>query len=169
MAALDHQQKLVNGDTQQLLQDGILKRDVELDKQLYEGLLRQMNEAGISSKLDEPSSRVVESAQIPEASIRPRVAYNLVLGAFAGLSLAIGFVFFQEHIQDTFQTEDELEMHLHLPLLAVVPAAPIRNLVDPAWNFSARNTARLCDSGDHSTNHRSGKLVSTRSRRGELF
>ncbi len=44
-AALDHQQKLVNGDTQQLLQDGILKRDVELDKQLYEGLLRQMNEA----------------------------------------------------------------------------------------------------------------------------
>lgn len=150
-AALDHQQKVVNGDTQQLLQDGILKRDVELDKQLYEGLLRQMNEAGISSKLDEPSTRVVESAQVPESSIRPRVAYNLVLGALAGLSLAIGFVFFQEHIQDTFQTEDELEMHLHLPLLAVVPAAPIRNLIDPAWNFGTRNSARLCDSGDHST------------------
>jgi len=151
-AALDHQEKLVNGDTQQLLQDGILKRDVELDKQLYEGLLRQMNEAGISSKLDEPSTRVVESALVPEVSIRPRVAYNLVLGAFAGLSLAIGFVFFQEHIQDTFQTEDELQMHLHLPLLAVVPAAPIRNLIDPAWNFSARNTARLADSGNFSTN-----------------
>ncbi len=149
---LDRQQKLVTGDTQQLLQDGILKRDVELDKQLYEGLLRQMNEAGISSKLDEPSSRVVESAQIPEASIRPRVAYNLILGAFAGLSLAIGFVFFQEHIQDTFQTEDEVEMHLHLPLLAVVPAAPIRNLIDPAWNFNARNAARLADSGNFSTN-----------------
>ena len=151
-ADLDRQQKLVTGDTQQLLQDSILKRDVELDKQLYEGLLRQMNEAGISSKLDEPSTRVLESAQIPESSVRPRVAYNLVLGAFAGLSLAIGFVFFQEHIQDTFQTEDEVEMHLHLPLLAVVPAAPIRNLIDPAWSFNARNAARLADSGNFSTN-----------------
>jgi polysaccharide biosynthesis transport protein len=150
-ASVDLQQKVVGGATQQLLQDGILKRDVELDKQLYEGLLRQMNEAGISSKLDEPSTRVVESAQIPESSIRPRVAYNLILGAFAGLSLGIGFVFFQEHIQDTFQTEDDVEMHLHLPLLAVVPAAPIRNLGDQAWSFNGRNTARLADSGDHST------------------
>ncbi len=150
-ASVERQQKLVGGATQQLLQDGILKRDVEMDKQLYEGLLRQMNEAGISAKLDEPSVRVVESAQIPESSIRPRVAYNLVLGALAGLSLGIGFAFFQEHIQDTFQTEDDVEMHLHLPLLAVVPAAPIRNLTDAAWSFNGKNAARLADSGDHST------------------
>jgi succinoglycan biosynthesis transport protein ExoP len=150
-AEFDRQQEIVGGATQQLLQDGILKRDVELDKQLYEGLLRQMNEAGISSKLDEPSARVVEPAQMPESSIRPRVAYNLILGAFAGLSLGIGFVFFQEHIQDTFQNEDDVEMHLHLPLLAVVPAAPIRNLSDPAWSFNGRNASRLIESGDHST------------------
>jgi polysaccharide biosynthesis transport protein len=149
-AALDLQQKLVGGATQQLFQDSILKRDVELDKQLYEGLLRQMNEAGVSSKLDEPGVRVVESAQVPESSIRPRVAYNLVLGAFAGLSLAIGFVFFQEHIQDTFQTEDDVEMHLNLPLLAVVPAAPIRNLADPAWSFNGRNVPRLAGSSENS-------------------
>jgi polysaccharide biosynthesis transport protein len=150
-ASLDRQQGIVGGATQQLHQNGILKRDVELDKQLYEGLLRQMNEAGISSKLDEPSARVVEPAQIPENSIRPRVAYNLILGAIAGISLGIGFVFFREHIQDTFETEDDVEMHLHLPLLAVVPAAPIRNLTDPAWSFSGRNASRLIDSGDHST------------------
>jgi capsular exopolysaccharide synthesis family protein len=148
--ALDRQQGIVGGATQQLVQDGILKRDVELDKQLYEGLLRQMNEADISSKLNEPSVRVVEPAQIPESSIRPRVAYNLILGAFAGISLGIGFVFFQEHIQDTFQTEDDVEMHLHLPLLAVVPAAPIRNLTDRAWSFNGRNASRLIESGVHS-------------------
>ena len=42
-------------------------------------------------------------------------------------------------------------MRLHLPLLAVVPATPIRNLTDPAWSFNGRNTARLMESGDHST------------------
>ncbi len=151
-AAIDHQQKLVGGASQQLLQDGILKRDVELDKQLYEGLLRQMNEAGISSKLDAPSARVVEAAQVPESSIRPRVAYNLALGAFAGITLAIGFVFFQEHIQDTFHTEDDVETYLHLPLLAVVPAAPIRNLTNAEWSFAGKNSPRFIGLADHTTN-----------------
>jgi capsular exopolysaccharide synthesis family protein len=149
-AALDRQQKVISGASQQLLQDGILKRDVELDKQLYEGLLRQMNEAGISSKLDASSAHVVESAQIPTTSIRPRVAYNLILGAFAGLTLAIGFVFFQEHIQDTFQTEDDVELHLNLPLLAMVPAAPIRCLTNAEWSFAAKNAISISDSADRS-------------------
>ena len=150
-AAIDRQQKVVGGATQQLLQDGILKRDVELDKQLYEGLLRQLNEAGISSKLDAPSAHVVESAQIPRTSVRPRVAYNLILGGFAGLTLAIGFVFFQEHIQDTFQTQDDVELHLNLPLLAVVPAAPIRNFTNAEWSFAGKNAPLISLSGDHST------------------
>lgn len=149
--AIDHQQKIFGGASQQLLQDGILKRDVELDKQLYEGLLRQLNEAGVSSKLDAPSAHVVESAQIPRSSIRPRVAYNLILGAFAGLTLAIGFVFFQEHIQDTFQTQDDVELHLNLPLLAVVPAAPIRSLTNSEWSFAAKNAIGISYSSDRST------------------
>ena len=102
-------------------------------------------------KLDAPSAHVVESAQIPRISVRPRVAYNLILGAFAGLTLAIGFVFFQEHIQDTFQTQDDVELHLNLPLLAVVPAAPIRNLTNSEWSFAARNPIGIAYSSDRST------------------
>ena len=137
-AAFDRQQKIVAGASQQLLQDGILKRDVDLYKQLYEGLLRQMDEAGVSSQLDNPSARVMEPAQIPITRIRPNIMHMLVLGFFTGLTLAVTFVFLQEHFQDTFQSADDVAAHLNLPLLGVIPAVPIRNSVETRRRYSGK-------------------------------
>lgn len=137
--AFEKQQKIVAGATQQMLQDSILKRDVDLDKQLYEGLLSQMNEAGVSSKLEATNARVFEPAQIPLTRIRPNVAYNLILGAFAGLTLGMGFAFFQEHLQDTFQSREDVETHLNLPLLATVPASPMPIPAHSGWSYMGRN------------------------------
>lgn len=126
-----------------------MKRDVDLDKQLYEGLLRQMNEAGLSSKLAATSASIVESAPIPTSHIRPKTAYNLILGAFAGLTLGIGFAFFQEHLEDTFQTEEDVELHLNLPLLAVVPAISISNSspIQNGWTYTGTQPTLLLGDG----------------------
>lgn len=152
--AFEDQQALVNGASQQVLQDGILKRDVDLDKQLYEGLLRQMNEAGVSSKLAASNARIVEPAKLPLTRIGPRILYNLILGIFAGLSLGMGFAFLQEHLQDTFQSSDDVETHLNLPLLASIPTAPIRNSSSYGWSYTGDGaTLTLSDGapdGQHS-------------------
>jgi succinoglycan biosynthesis transport protein ExoP len=150
--AVDRQQAIVSGATQQLLQDGILKRDVELDKQLYEGLLRQMNEAGLSSKLAATNARIVEAAEVPTVPIRPKVAYNLVLGALAGIALAVGFAFLQEHLRDTLQSEDDVELHLNLPLLAVIPAITIQGPAQGGWNHSGRRTTLFLEDGRNRRN-----------------
>jgi capsular exopolysaccharide synthesis family protein len=152
--AFESQQKLVGGAAQQLMQDGILKRDVDLDKQLYEGLLRQMNEAGLSSKLETSSSRIVELAQLPTTRIRPIIAYNLILGAFAGLTLGIGFALFQEHLHDTFQSEEDVEMHLNLPLLALIPAVAMRNSTQADWTYTGRGATLLLEDGNGGANPR---------------
>ncbi|MFZ0820058.1 MAG: polysaccharide biosynthesis tyrosine autokinase [Candidatus Acidiferrales bacterium] len=123
--AFQKQQELVSSTSQQLLQDTFLKHEVDLDKQLYEGLLRQMNEAGVSARFDAPNARIFESAQIPAFPSRPRMSYNLILGALIGLTLGIGFVFTQEYLRDTFQTQEDVETSLNIPLLGVVPAAPL--------------------------------------------
>jgi polysaccharide biosynthesis transport protein len=124
LQAFQRQQGLVSSTSQQLLQDTFLKHEVDLDKQLYEGLLRQMNEAGVSARFDAPNARIFESAQPPASPSRPRMAYNLILGLLTGLTLGIGFVFTQEHLRDTFQTQEDVEAALNIPLLGVVPAAP---------------------------------------------
>jgi capsular exopolysaccharide synthesis family protein len=122
--ALQKQQELVSGTTQQLLQDMFLKHEVDLDKQLCDGLLRQMNDAGVSSRFDAPNARIFEAAHPPALPASPRVAYNLILGALAGLTLGVGFVFMQENLRDTLQTQEEVESTLNIPLLGVIPDVP---------------------------------------------
>jgi len=145
--AFDRQQEIVSGASQQLLQDGILKRDVDLYKQLYEGLLRQMNEAGISSQLDAPSARILEPAQIPTTRIRPNITHLLILGLFTGLTLAVTFVFLQEHFQDTFQSAEDVAAHLNLPLLGVIPAVPIKISTDMDNSYSDKPATLLLGGG----------------------
>jgi succinoglycan biosynthesis transport protein ExoP len=122
--AFQKQQGLVSSTTQQLLQDMFLKHEVDLDKQLCEGFLRQLNDAGVSARFDAPNARIFEAAQAPAFPSRPRVAYNLILGALAGLTLGIGFVFVREQLRDTLQTQEEIETSLNIPLLGVIPATP---------------------------------------------
>jgi len=136
----DDGQKIVSGTSQQRLQDGILKREVELDNQLYEGLLRQMNDAGLSSKFSVATASIVEPAQLPLTRIRPKVTYNLILGIFAGLTLGIGLALFQEHMHDTFHSEEDVEFGLNLPLLAVLPAVPAQAPSGGDWNCSSTRT-----------------------------
>jgi succinoglycan biosynthesis transport protein ExoP len=126
------QQELVSSTSQQLVQDTFLKHEVDLDKQLCDGLLRQMSDAGVSARFDAPNAHIFEEAQAPPFPTKPRLAYNLILGALAGLGCGIGFVFAQEQLRDTFQTREEVEAALNIPLLGVIPAAPRMRFAAPS-------------------------------------
>src|ERR1700756_3870358 len=61
--ALNDQQKQVNLIAEKSVQYNILKREVDTNKQLYEGLLLQLKEAGVSASLKASNIRLVDSAQ----------------------------------------------------------------------------------------------------------
>jgi polysaccharide biosynthesis transport protein len=69
--AVEKQEQLVGGTAQQILQDNILKRDVDLNRQLYDSLLQRLEEAGITSKLDSTNARIIDSARPPASPVRP--------------------------------------------------------------------------------------------------
>ncbi len=124
LQAFQKQQQLVSSTTQQLLQDTFLKHEVDLDKQLCEGLLRQMNDAGISARFDAPNARIFEAARPPAVPTQPRLALNLILGGLTGLTIGIGFICAQDYLRDTFQNQEDVEAALNIPLLGAIPAAP---------------------------------------------
>jgi polysaccharide biosynthesis transport protein len=141
--AYDAQQTIVSGTTDERLQDAMLKRAVELDNQLYEGLLRQMNDAGLSSKFSATNARIVEPAQVPYTRVRPKISFNLLLGAFAGLTLGFGLALFQEHMQDTFSSAEDIELGLSIPLLGVIPAIAAQISPEHDWNHSGTKQPSL--------------------------
>ncbi len=128
--AVEGQKAVVNDLAQRGIQYNILKRDVDSNKQLYEGLLQRMKEAQVSAGLKASNIRIVDSAEIPKGPVKPRIMLNLALGIILGLGVGVGLAFFQEYLDKTLKTPDEVERLLRLPSLGVLPKFEL-NGADP--------------------------------------
>src|SRR6266850_6181838 len=125
--ALTEQQKQANLIAEKSVQYNILKREVDTNKQLYEGLLQQLKEAGVSAGLKASNIRIVDSAEPPAKPIKPKTLLNLAVAVFLGLALGICAALFQERMDDTLKGDDDVERLLGLPSLALIPIVPSSN------------------------------------------
>ena len=64
--ALDKQKAEANDQAEKLVQYHILQHDAESNKQLYDGLLQKLKEAGITAGLRSSNIRVVDPALAPD-------------------------------------------------------------------------------------------------------
>jgi polysaccharide biosynthesis transport protein len=120
--ALDEQKAAVNQTAEKLVQYNILKREADTNKQLYDGMLQKLKEAGITAGLRSSNIRVVDPALIPGGPSRPNKARNILLSIMVGLLGGIGLALLREYLDNTVKTPDDIETLARLPSLAVVPA-----------------------------------------------
>ncbi|HXN21377.1 MAG TPA: polysaccharide biosynthesis tyrosine autokinase [Candidatus Dormibacteraeota bacterium] len=120
--ALDKQKAETNAMAERLVQYNILKREADASKQLYDGLLMKLKEAGISAGLRSSNIRVVDPATVPSYPSRPSKTRNIALGFLVGLIGGIGLALLREYLDNTVKTPDDVERLSRLPSLAVVPA-----------------------------------------------
>ena len=120
-AAVTEQRRVVAQIAERSIQYGILKREVDTHKQLFDGLLNRMREAEVSAGLKASNIRIVDTAQVPKRPIRPKIALNLFLGFFAGLGLGIGLAFLEEHLDNSVKNPEDVERVLGVPTLGVIP------------------------------------------------
>jgi len=119
---IEEQRKKVSGGSNELMQDNILKHDVDLNEKAYEGLIQKLQEATTTASLKTVSARIVDSAEPPAVSSHPGWARNLFLSLIAGLVMGVGIALVEELLRDTIKTSSEIESDLNLPLLGIVPA-----------------------------------------------
>ncbi|HEV2489252.1 MAG TPA: polysaccharide biosynthesis tyrosine autokinase [Candidatus Acidoferrales bacterium] len=120
--AFENQQKEANAIAEKSVQYNILKREVESNQQLYEGLLQRLKEAGISAGLKASNIRIVDAAVPPTSPVKPRIAFNLGIGLFLGLACGLALAFVQERLDDTLKSADDVEHFLRFPALAMIPS-----------------------------------------------
>jgi polysaccharide biosynthesis transport protein len=125
--AFDEQQKRANDVAAREVQYGILKREVDTNKQLYQGLLGRLKEAGVSAGLKASNIRIVDSPVTPVRPVRPMVALNLSLAALLGLTCGVSFAFLAEHLDNTLKSSEDVERFLQVPALASIPSADSLN------------------------------------------
>jgi succinoglycan biosynthesis transport protein ExoP len=145
--ALDAQKTEANSTAEKLVQYNILKREADTDKDLYDGMLQKLKEAGIQAGLRSSNIRVVDPALVPSAPSRPQKARNILLGLLVGLVGGVGLALLREYMDNTIKTPDDIEMLARLPSLAVVPAfaagnghstGRISRLLKPAGNGTTK-------------------------------
>jgi capsular exopolysaccharide synthesis family protein len=103
------------------IQYNILKREVETNRQLYEGLLQRLKEVGVAGGVGTNNISIVDRAETPGGPYKPNPRRNLMIAIFLGLAGGIGLAFLFEHLDDTIKGADELEQLFGLPVLGVIP------------------------------------------------
>jgi capsular exopolysaccharide synthesis family protein len=120
--ALDQQKAQSNQMAEKLVQYSILKHDADANKQLYDGMLQKLKEAGITAGLRSSNIRIVDPALIPTGPSRPNRSRNIMLSILVGLIGGIGLALLREYMDNTVKTPDDIETLARLPSLAVVPS-----------------------------------------------
>jgi capsular exopolysaccharide synthesis family protein len=102
------------------VQYGILKREVETNRKIYDALVSKIKEQGVTEQNQNINVWVVEQAVTPIAPAKPRKGLNLMLGLVLGLIGGIGLCFFIEYFDNTVKSPDDVQERFGLPVLGLV-------------------------------------------------
>ncbi len=99
----------------------LFKREVDTNRELYNGLLQQVKEVGVAGGVETNNVQVVDKAQVPLFPHKPKIPLNAAIGLVAGLVLGLALIFLMESFDDSIKFADEVEKMLSVPLLGVIP------------------------------------------------
>src|SRR5580693_4017512 len=120
-SALELQKQEANKLNESAIEYSLLKRDVDANRTLSEGLLERLKEAGVTAGLRSNNFRIVDVARVPTAPSGPNVPRNLAFALALGLSTGIGLAFLLESMDNTVRTPEQAQTVSSLPSLGMIP------------------------------------------------
>jgi succinoglycan biosynthesis transport protein ExoP len=114
------------------VQYAILKRELEGSRELYDGLLRKLNEAGIIAGLKSTNIDIVDPAPVPVLPAEPRLVFTFLTALLSGCLVGLGLAFLTENLDSTVSVPEQGEMLGDMPLLCVIPRFRARKHVASA-------------------------------------
>ena len=120
-AALAGQKKEVDKGSQFLIEYNLLKRELDSNQTLYDGLLQRLKDATVTAGLRATNIHTIDEAAIPSYPVRPNKMRNIEFALAAGLALGIALAFTQEALDNSLKNAQEMEKLTGLPTLAIIP------------------------------------------------
>jgi polysaccharide biosynthesis transport protein len=114
----------------------ILKREVDTNRQMYDGLLQRFKEISAQSGITTNNISIVDRANPPGSPVSPKPMVNMALAGMGGLVLALLLVFAKEMVDDRVRSPDDVDEQLGVAFLGAVPrirkrSSPQAALADP--------------------------------------
>ncbi len=143
-ALLSEQMELLKRESLDLqsrsIQYNIFKREVDTNRQLYDGLLQRYKEIGVAAGVTTNNISIVDRAE-GAYQFKPSLGSNLMMGLLAGLLLGVMLALAFEYLDDTIKSPEDIEKRLGLAVLGVIPLlkapmTPARAMEDPRSAFA---------------------------------
>jgi polysaccharide biosynthesis transport protein len=121
-ASYYRERSVATGSSVALMGLGELTQRIETNKQLYQTYLQRLNELRVTSSDRADNVSLVEAAREPRAPIGPQRGRNIVIALLLSLGVGVGLAFLLDYLDDTLKTVEDVDRHIHLPTLALIPA-----------------------------------------------
>jgi polysaccharide biosynthesis transport protein len=119
--SFDKQKQEANKLNESAIEYSILKRDVDSNRTLYEGLLEKLKEAGVTAGLRSNNFRIINAARVPTSPSEPNIPRNLLFASVLGVISGVGLAFLLENLDNTVRTPEQAQAISGLPSLGMIP------------------------------------------------
>ena len=120
-AALEAQKGEALDLNRKTIEYGALEREAAGNRELYERLVQQARQTGLSSDLKAADMAIVDAAEPPPAPARPARGRNAIACFGGALFGSIGFALLLEFLDRRVKSPDQIKRDLGLPYLGYVP------------------------------------------------
>ncbi|HYX42375.1 MAG TPA: exopolysaccharide transport family protein, partial [Pyrinomonadaceae bacterium] len=101
---------------------GNLEQQLTTSKQMYSTLLQRQTELKTADVEGQANNVIIQTpARTPQLVGPPRVR-NIIVALLLALGAGIGLAFLLDYLDDTLKSIEDVDRHVHLPTLALIPA-----------------------------------------------
>src|SRR3989454_1591583 len=121
--AFDEQKTDVMASGQHEVQYGILEREAQSNRQLYDVFLKRLKETSIATDIKMSNIYVADPAIVSLVPVRPQMMHALLIATFLGLLGGLGFGFFLDYMDSSLKSPEDIAQYLPgVPHLGFLPA-----------------------------------------------
>jgi capsular exopolysaccharide synthesis family protein len=121
--AYQRQHGTTTQQTKDQIELAVITSELEANKQLLNTLTARLRELSLAGGGSSPSDVTVSTySRVPRGPVGPARLRTIVLAFILSLVAGIGLAFLLEFLDDTIKSVADVDRHIHLPALALIPA-----------------------------------------------
>jgi polysaccharide biosynthesis transport protein len=105
---------------QKAIQYGVLQREVQAQSEIYNLLLKQLNETGVTEQLRVGNASLIDPAEVPMMPVKPRKTQDTMFGLLVGFGVGLCIAWGLSALDTAIHSPDDLEQDLGFPLLGSI-------------------------------------------------
>jgi succinoglycan biosynthesis transport protein ExoP len=117
------QHNVTTQQTKNIVQLAAMTQELTTDQQYLNTLLQKRRELSATSGQGGTSVSVSNYGRLPHEPVGPARLRNIVIAFILALAAGFGLAFLLDFLDDTVKSVDDVDRYIHLPALALIPAA----------------------------------------------